>query len=253
MSSTDLSSFDLQLLRAKPILFEEICLVYSPTLGEIEEIGEAKFLSLLGTLVLSKKQIQEQLQKDIDPLFYILAGASQDAETYRVVTEAFSFFLHENVSLLFDSIRIQVGSPLDPEFITMENYPRLQELIRHCCFLDRDEGGGNGNKAEPLNERAKEIAGKLRLAQEKVQKIKDRGQQTNETAPSLLDYISSFVSKSPNYNFDNIWNLTYYVFRDQMSRNRMYEEYESNLRAALAGAKIDSEKTKYWIRNIPNK
>ena len=55
MSSTDLSSFDLQLLRAKPILFEEICLVYSPTLGEIEEIGEAKFLSLLGTLVLSKK------------------------------------------------------------------------------------------------------------------------------------------------------------------------------------------------------
>lgn len=71
-----------------------------------------------------------------------------------------------------------------------------------------------------------------------------------EDSTTLADIIGSMAVAIPGLNMLNIWDLTYYSFYDQFQRYQQKEMHDSNVRAALAGAKIPKDKLKSWIRPI---
>ena len=50
----------------------------------------------------------------------------------------------------------------------------------------------------------------------------------------------------------NVWDITYYSFRDQLKRMGWHEKFDINNRAALAGAKLKKSQLKHWIKGISN-
>ena len=51
-------------------------------------------------------------------------------------------------------------------------------------------------------------------------------------------------------NIENIWNITYYAFHDQLKRMGWRDQFNINNRAALAGAKLKKSQLKHWIKSI---
>ena len=49
---------------------------------------------------------------------------------------------------------------------------------------------------------------------------------------------------------ENVWNITYYAFHDQLKRMGWRDQFNINNQMALAGAKVDKEKMKHWIKSI---
>ena len=81
-----------------------------------------------------------------------------------------------------------------------------------------------------------------------VDKLKRK--EIGDEPPELFDIISSYLSKATEVDIKTIWDMPYYMFQIQFRRMQMIEEYDINLRSALAGAKIPKEKMKHWIRKI---
>ena len=49
---------ELQLLYGKPLVFEDVCLIYSPTLGEIAQIGTQKFYNYISLLTMEREELK---------------------------------------------------------------------------------------------------------------------------------------------------------------------------------------------------
>lgn len=57
MSSTDTNI--LKLLHGDPLIFKDICLVYSPTLGEIATAGLDNFYHYLSLMLIEKPEVED--------------------------------------------------------------------------------------------------------------------------------------------------------------------------------------------------
>ena len=49
---------------------------------------------------------------------------------------------------------------------------------------------------------------------------------------------------------NNIWDITYYAFHDQLKRMGWRDQFIINNQAALAGAKLKKDQLKHWMRSI---
>ena len=68
----------------------------------------------------------------------------------------------------------------------------------------------------------------------------------------MSDLVASITFGGCNLNMSNVWDITYYSFRDQLKRMGWHEKFDINNRAALAGAKLKKSQLKHWIKGISN-
>ena len=64
------------------------------------------------------------------------------------------------------------------------------------------------------------------------------------------DLIGSITINNCGLNMENIWNITYYAFHDQLKRMGWRDQFNINNQAALAGAKLNKNQLKHWMRSI---
>lgn len=96
--------------------------------------------------------------------------------------------------------------------------------------------------------KAQEILNKLARGRQQVNNLKSSS--GGEDSTTLADIIGSMAVAIPGLNMLNIWDLTYYAFQDQFQRYQQKDMHDTNLRSALAGAKVPKDKLKSWIRPI---
>lgn len=102
------------------------------------------------------------------------------------------------------------------------------------------------DKAESA--KAQEILNKLARGRQQANSLKSSS--GGEDSTTLADIIGSMAVAIPGLNMLNIWDLTYYAFQDQFQRYQQKDAHDTNLRSALAGAKVPKDKLKSWIRPI---
>ena len=90
----------------------------------------------------------------------------------------------------------------------------------------------------------------MRQNREKVRKAKAKKAAREKTDLNFSDLIASITINDCGLNMDNIWNITYYAFHDQLKRMGWRDQFNINNRAALAGAKLKKSQLKHWIRSI---
>ena len=90
----------LRLMHGDPLFFKDICLVYSPTLGEIATAGLEKFYRYLSLMLIEKPPLEEDdelsvVMKELSDFQYLCFLAQLDGEQSQLIKESFEFFTHE--------------------------------------------------------------------------------------------------------------------------------------------------------------
>lgn len=245
MNSTKIDT--LQLLYAKPILFKDVCLVYPATLEDIASIGTNNFFQLLHLITLVPKEYNEKIEESAGTFFM---QQCQNSEAFTTkLKDAFLFFLHESVTILPEMSAILLHNKDSDEMRMLyeQDIEELQDIIRAQHWLETKNALSYNTK----DKASSDLAERFKRNRAIVDQIKK--QQKSESDLAFSDMVGSLSVGIAGLNILNIWSMSYYAFYDQLQRMQMKEEYNTNLRALAAGAKINKNKLKYWIRTVQAK
>ena len=245
----------LKFQKGSPLLFEDICAIRSPKLGEVVDVGYANFGKYIQVLMLEKPLVEEdsEMGKLIDELTtfqYFLLICQVDEDVNRIAKEAFKFFTGDDVVFSIEPAQIVFGNLDEERVMGEEQFFDFRRLIKRICFLEVDEKEIIVYKDD--SPAVKALKKQMMRNRERVAKAKAKknSQSSAGDGIELSDLIGSLPFGNCGLNMENIWNITYYSFRDQVKRMGWHETFDINQRAALAGAKIKKSQLKHWIKAI---
>lgn len=256
MNLTDSDIIKFQ--RGSPIFLDDICAIYPVTMGEIADFGYDKFQLCLGVLTSEKPILDSktnlEFKKLVDSLTdfqYILMIATLDQETNEVLREGFRFFCHEDIFFSLEPAQIVIGPLQEKHLLTEEKFYDFQKILRRMYFIEQDdddeiiiyEDDDPAVKTLKMQRRKR----KKDLAKAKAKKAAKEGNDLK-----FSDLIGSITINNCGLNMENVWNITYYAFQDQLKRMGWRDQFNINNQAALAGAKLKKNQLKHWIRSITN-
>lgn len=246
----------LKFQKGGPILFDDICAVYSLTIGEIVDVGYSNFQKYLSVLTATKpvslhnNELKDAIAELTD-FQYIMMMVALDPTMNQTFKLAFKFFTKEEVNFSLDPAQLVVGPIEEKHIITEEKFYEFQALLRHMYFIDVDVDDIVINADD--DPAVKRLKMQMRENREKVKLAKAK-QAAREKRNDLQfsDLLASVTINGCGLNMENIWNVTYYAFHDQLKRMGWRDQFEINSRAALAGAKLKKDQLKHWMRSIAN-
>ena len=244
----------LKFLKGGPIFIEDICAVYSVTLGEIVDVGYDKFQQYLGILTSSKptdtkgdSELNKMLE-NISDFQYLLLMVSMDAQVNSLVKSAFHFFTHSKVTFMLDPPQIIIGPAEEKHILDEQHFYDLQHLLKRMYFIEQE-----GEEIIIYDDdlpATKKLKMQMRANREKVRKAKAAKAAREKSDMKMSDLIGSMTLNNCGLNITNIWDMTYYAFHDQLKRMGWRDQFNINQKAALAGAKINKSQLKHWMRSI---
>lgn len=240
-----------------PILLDDICAVYPATLRQIVEEGYDNFQSYLGIITATKPAPKshddtefKELLNDLTDFQYLLMIATIDRTVNLTLKNAFRFFTHEEVLFSLDPAQIVIGPLEEKHLLTEDKFYDLQHIIRRMYFLEV-EGEEIIIYADDTPA-VKRLKMQMRANREKVRKAKAKQAAREKSDLKLSDLIGSITINNCGLNMQNIWDITYYAFHDQLKRMGWRDQFNINNQAALAGAKLKKSQLKHWMRSIAN-
>lgn len=245
----------LKFQRGSPILLDDICAIYSATIGEIVDLGYSTFQTYLGSITAVKPAPSNGEDKELQALLmeltdfqYILMMVSIDKEANRTLKAAFEFFTHQKVNFSIEPAQIIIGPLEQKHIINEEKFYELQRIIRRAYFLEQE---GEEIIINPDDSPATiKLKMQMRANRQKVRKAKAKQAAREKNDLKFSDLIGSITINNCGLNMDNIWNITYYAFHDQLKRMGWRDQFNINNQAALAGAKLKKNQLKHWMRSI---
>jgi len=96
----------------------------------------------------------------------------------------------------------------------------------------------------------RELKMKMRENRDRVRKAKAKQAAREKSDLKFSDLIGSMTINNCGLNMNNIWDITYYAFHDQLKRMGWRDQFNINNQAALAGAKLKKDQLKHWMRSI---
>lgn len=245
----------LKFQRGSPVFIEDICAVYPATLGQIVDEGYSKFQSYLGLLTSNKPILKpsddSEFKKMMDELTdfqYILLIASIEPEVNATMKQGFKFFTHEDISFSLDPAQIIIGPLAEKHLLTEDKFYDFQRLLKRMYFLEQE--GEEIIIYEDDLPQTKKLKMQMRANREKVRRAKAKQAEREKSDLKFSDLIGSITINNCGLNMENVWNITYYAFHDQLKRMGWRDQFNINNQAALAGAKLKKSQLKHWMRSI---
>ena len=244
----------LKFLKGGPVFIDDICAVYSCTLGEIIDVGYEKFQKYLGILTASKPTDtmgDSELKELLDSLSdfqYLLLMTTMDPTVNSLIKAAFRFFTHSQATIMLDPPQIIIGPVEEKHILDEQHFYDFQQLLRRMYFIEQE--GEEIIISEDDDPITKSIKMKMRASREKVRKAKAAKAAREKSDLKFSDLIGSMTINDCGLNIHNIWDITYYAFHDQLKRMGWRDQFNINQKAALAGAKINKSQLKHWMRSI---
>ena len=250
MTLTD--DFTLKCMKGSPVFLDDICAIYPRKLGDIVDIGYSTFLKYINLFNMEKPSLQEvkdnelsALLNKLDDFQYFLFMVNIDSESNQLAKNAFHFFTHEQVIFSLEQEEIIIGPPQEKHLMIAEDFYNFRKILRRMYFLDVSKD--DIVIEEDDDPRVRAIKKKLLERKKKLKKAKTKD---NDSNVEFSDLIGSLTLNNCGLNMENIWNITYYAFHDQLKRMGWRDQFNINNQMALAGAKVDKEKLKHWIKSI---
>lgn len=237
-----------------PVLLEDICAIYPVTMREIVEIGYDKFQVYLSVLTANKPAVDKkevelaQLMEELTDFQYLLMMATIDLTVNQTVKDAFRFFTHEEASFSLEPAQIVIGPLEEKHLLTESKFYDFQRILRRMYFMEQE--GEEIIIYDDDPPATKRLKMKMRENREKVRKAKAAKAAQEKTDLKFSDLIGSITINNCGLSMENVWNITYYAFHDQLKRMGWRDQFNINHDAALAGAKINKSQLKHWMRSI---
>lgn len=245
----------LKFMRGSPVLLDDICAIYPVRMGEIIDIGYDKFQQYLGVLTMTKPAPKKTGDKELGQLLeqlsdfqYFLLMSSLDEEVNTTIKQAFKFFTHESITFSFEPAQIIVGPLEEQHILNEEKFQDFQRILKRMYFIESEGEEIIINDNDSLAVRRLKL--QMRENREKVRRAKAKQAEREKSNLKLSDLIGSITINNCGLNIDNIWNITYYAFHDQLKRMGWRDQFNINNQAAMAGAKLKKSQLKHWMRPI---
>lgn len=237
-----------------PVMYNDICLVKSPSLRDIASEGLTKFYQYLSFMTIRKPPIEnEELSQLLSPLSdfeYLVLLAQMEPENHKMISAAFQFFTGDRPTFLQTPVSIVLGDPIEKRILTKDNFTGFSELVAIACAM-RDPKEDTIQFLDSDTPRVRALKEKMLKGRRDREEAKRKAKKKQgESDLELSDLIASLAIGSNSYNMSNVWDLTYYAFQDQLKRMSWREEFDINTRASLAGAKLDKSKLSHWIKSM---
>ncbi len=259
------NDLELKLLSGFPLDLNESIKIHPIKLKDVVMIGEMQYNYYLSKICLDIENllIDEKLRTELNnqgitSYLLILSQCFNNENILNDFLKAMSFFLKQKVVFLDDFGIFYIGEKdleeikdslkgltkleeLDNKsFITQNNFDAFKDIIKLQNCLKKVSDQFN-----PINERAKNIIEKMKIARQKVNRAK-----TGEQEPlNLSDLISVFCAFNKTMAINQVWEMTFYQFDNQFKRTQLIHDYEISVQSLLHGA--DSKKVK--IENFMSK
>lgn len=250
---------DERILLGFPIDFKDICQVYPPTVNDV--VGNKDFGIYQSLFTMTQEELDKAFLQDErvnyapTPFQYLLINYHQDEKVRNKIHEAFTFFIHEPVTIVPEIEMLLIGKSeeeLDPNvdleeprLLTEENYFEFQNIIRQVMGTEAEKKPDP--EEENLDPRIKRYKMKIKQSEEILKKKKAKG------APTLGTLLTAICCMGIGLNPLNIGEISYACVHWLISMEQQKEEYDIDIRALLAGADSKKVKPKYWIKNIDEK
>ena len=251
---------NLRLLGNLPIEIKDVGKIYSPKLIEIAEIGELEYNNYLGLISLDKDYFKknnnlnnelsfeerEEFEKEINKLSifqFIYISLYQNIHLRQSYLDALSFFFKEKV-YFYENGFLHIDTIDKDKIISDNNFDLIIETIKKSNCLKTNNEDDDYN---PANDKAKEIADKIRKSREKVNKLKAK----NNESLDLFDLISAF-STYQKIDLDRVYEMTIFRFYDQFKRMQKINEYDISIQSLLHGADPKKVEIKNFVCRLGN-
>jgi hypothetical protein len=180
-----------------------------------------------------------------------LNNSYHDKNYERACKEAFTFFIHEEVTFLYEQKIIIIGnvqeimknisSVEDLIMLKEEEFFDFQNAIRECI----------GKKSvEPYNTnehpKIKEMKRKARYRD----KVKAKQAAKSKDGITLFTTLVSICCMGLGITPLNIGEMSYIALESILRKYQEKEKYDLDIDSLLAGADSKKIKPKYWIRNF---
>lgn len=245
----------LKFQRGSPVFLEDICAIYPAKMGEIVDLGYSKFQQYLSVVLVEKptnSQMQDETLKELisslTDFQYLLMLTALDIEANQLLKGAFQFFTHENITISLEPAQIIIGPLEENHLLTEEKFYDFQRIIKRMYFIEQDGEEIIINPDDPPHVRR--LKEKMRENRNKVRKAKAKQAEREKSDLKFSDLIGSLTIDNCGLNMENVWNITYYAFHDQLRRMGWRDQFNINNQAALAGAKLKKNQLKHWMRSI---
>lgn len=247
---------ELLLLSGSDVPFPEARIsIHPPTIKEIGYIGEEAFFAGTELLNFSKDVLstEDKTRLEDKSNFEIFMSIMNDKKIATLQQSRINAMLV--MTLIFPIYQIKVlpqGIILIPiekateesEFYTIDatNFESFKEILKEMfCLSKRNKDAPDYN---PLGQRAKELAEKLKRGREKAAAAKGGQQKV-----AVFSRYVSILSVGERKNMNDLLQLTVYQLFDEFERFELKEANDMYIKGKLAGAK-DMKEVESWMKDI---
>ena len=242
---------DEKIFLGYPIDFKDICQIYPPTVNDV--VGNKDFFIYQSLFTMTQEELEDAYVNSAGatnvptPFQYLLMNYYQDETMREKIEDGFMKFIHEPVTIVPEIEMLLIGKSEDeldpdvdlenPRLLTEENFFDFQNAIRMVM------GEKAAEPPDPDEDpRVKRIKAKARYRE----RLKAKRQKGPQFGTLLAAICCMGIGLSPL----NIGEMSYACVHWLISMEQQREEYDTDIRALLAGADSKKVKPKYWIKNI---
>ena len=241
----------------EPVQFKPGIKIYPPTVRDVITNNHYGVFGKL--LTYSQEDIEDEfleakktLEKYPTPIEFMLNNAYHNKEYHTLCREAFKFFVHEEVTFLYEQKLIVIGSLEevlknaksmdDLILIKEEEFFTFQNIIRECI----------GKKPiEPYVENENPAIAEIKRKARRRDRLKEKQAAKGKGGGiSLYTMMVSICCMGLGITPLNIGEMSYVAFESIMHKYQEKEKYDLDIRSLLAGADSKKVKPQYWIRNF---
>lgn len=228
--------------------------IHQPTLYEISYIGEEKFFEGIKFILAAGDNpengevfaiLKNGGVSNFNLILGILSQSEEDNEAFLMVLTLFfpdyDIFIDQTDSILLTS-RQEKDITVT---LNNENFIYFAEVVKDIFSSKVKEE--EEIDYHPGSKRAQELVDKIMAGRKKVEEIKEK-EQEGERSNLLLTYVSVLcitLHKVPQ----EILGLTLFAFYDLLTRNNLFQAFNIDIKARLAGADT-KEELQNWQKNI---
>ena len=236
----------LTLMAGAPIVVSEYSTtIRQPKISDIAIIGEQKFFRILSIFQLEKKFFLESAIKNKSPqeiiqitnFFYdktieeiIFLILNNDIELQDLINNLFTIIFYNSKEILYlENEIIILFESGHKTIINLDNFYIIKDIINQIFSFN--EGS---EKYNPAAGAAEIIFKKLQERNRKIQQMKSESQ--NESKNVLANYLLILSIGSNNFSMNDLLNMTLYQLFAVMKKYSLYEQYQMQIKAMVAGA-----------------
>lgn len=226
--------------------------VYPPTLND--SLNNPNFTQWEGLFTTSQEELEDSIHEHNPsydgpiptPWLFLLGSAYEDKEFENTIREAFRFFLHEEITILYENQVIVLGN-LEEELTKVSNAEELR-IIDEEEFFNLQNTVRTSLGIAPVEKPDPDESPRIKRMKAKA-RLRDRVKAKKGMGLSLGDSLVSICCMGIGLTPLNIGEISYAALGKIIDRYQRKEAYETDVKSILAGADAKKIHPKYWITN----